>query len=188
MTRLRTTDDVLAGLRPPRVARLPAPPYAGTSSAGVGLAVEAMQSHTSDEGWQAFEGLQAAGYELAGFRLTTWAEAPAGGLRAREGMTHVPDILEFARPGVVVVQDKREYEGMTADHSLDPRARFTGVEALAGRPDVFRLTVLKDAHQRPDYHRAAAAEIGAHAHVCYYHPRVVAWLAPYVRLPHLVRT
>jgi hypothetical protein len=53
---------------------------------------------------------------------------------------------------------------------------------------VFTLTVLKDAHQRADYHRASAEAMGCHAWVVYYHPLVVWHLAPYVRPRHLVRT
>lgn len=171
---MRTVDDVLAALPPAGGAPLPAPLYTGTGEgARVGLAVESMRTHMTDEGWQIFAGLEHAGYDLYGH-----------GLPRPE--TDVRRVLEGARPSVVLVQDEREWDVAARDFR-DPRARFRGVEALRGRPGVLTGTVLKDAQQRPGYHRDSAARMGAHFWVVYYHPRVVARLAPYVRPRHLVR-
>src|SRR5690606_34111233 len=139
------------------------------------LGVESMRRHMTDEGWQLFAGLGRAGYLLCGHDLPI-------------NRTDVRELLDEYGPSVVVLQDKREWEGLTADRSRDPRMRFRRVNALMQRQDVFTLTVLKDAHARPEYHRESAREIGCHAWVVYYHPRIVAHLAPYVRERHLVRT
>jgi len=212
----RTIADVVAKLPSPPIRELPAPPYdpvpcgeepeeAGLRPPGkwnwherkVGLAVESMRRHTTDEGWQLFAGLHFAGYSLAGYGLITtdgwnisirrWSSAERHG-----DMTDVPEILEFIDPSVVVLQDKREWEGLTAGgpygQGYDEREKFTNVEELKRRNDVFKLTVLKDAQNRPEYHRQSADEIGCHAWITYYHPKVVKHVAPFVREKHLVRT
>lgn len=173
-----TIDDVTARLPSPNIPELPAPPYTGPledDRPRVALAVEAMRRHTSSEGWEIMAGLESAGYLLAGHRLPY-------------GETDVPGILAQKRPGVVFAQDEREWQGMTADRRLDPAVRFRRIEALRERPDVFVGTILKDAHQRPDFHRASAERMGAHFWVVYYHPQIVKHLAPYVRSEHLIRT
>lgn len=157
---------------------LPAPPYAGPAAAGdvrLGLAVGSMRHHTTDEGWQLFQGLEAAGYTLCGHGLT-------------EGETDVARLVDRLRPHTVVTQDKREWTGRTAGRGFDERERFAGVGSLRDRPEVFRVTVLKDAHADQEFHRAAADEAGVHGWVVYYHPDVVRQLAPYVRREHLLRT
>jgi len=133
-----------------------------------------MKFHTTDEGWQIFDGLESAGYTLCGHGLP-------------EGSTSVPDLLARYSPQTLVLQDKREWDVQRKDFR-DASARFTGVEALRERDDVFKLTILKDSHQRPEYHRDSAQEIGCHAWIVYYHPTIVSHLAPYVRTQHLVRT
>jgi hypothetical protein len=85
------------------------------------------------------------------------------------------------------MQDKREWDAPPRDFR-DQTARFHGANELAGCSNIFKLTILKDAHQRPDYHRESAAEIGCHAWVIYYHPRIVCHLAPWLRPEHLIRT
>lgn len=178
MRTVRQTIDALPS-PPPAVPPLPAPPYAGPREddwrARVGLAVESMKRHTSSEGWDLFAGLGHAGYALHGHAISP-------------SLTDVPEILRRESPGVVVVQDQREWDGLTADRSRDPAMRFRGVEALAERPDVFRVGLLKDAHADPAYHRASLASFGAHAIVHYYHPEIVCRLAPYLRPQHLIRT
>lgn len=191
-----TLSSCLARLQPPGGGPLPAPAYAPPPDAAdrprLGLAVEGMKWHTSNEGWELFAGLEAGGYRLAGHNLRTPVDDPGPDgpmtLKFEQGLTDCRAALELLNPAVVVLQDKREWEGRTADRVRDPRVAFRNVAALAGRPDVFTLTVLKDAHQQPDYHAESAREIGCHAWVCYYHPRLVARLAPFVRPEHLVRT
>ena len=182
----RTLDDVIAGL-PVRIRQdhLAPPPYTGhRASPCVGLAVESMRRHMTDEGWQIFAGLQGAGYQLAGHALTT---VGADGKRYQD-LTQVSGILAIVDPGLVVVQDKREWEGLTADRSRDPRMRFDGIELLGHREDIFKATVLKDCHHDYLYNRRAASDMGCHVWIIYYHPRIVKALCPFVREKDIVRT
>ncbi len=173
---MRTIADTIKTLPSPNLPQLPAPLYTGTTGdPKVGLAVKSMQHHTSDEGFQIFAGLEAAGYNLRGYVYQL-----AG--------VDVPQILLDTKPGTVVLQDKREYEGRTAGPGFDRRETFTNVGALKERNDIWKVTVLKDAHQYPEYHRNSAEEIGAHAWITYYHPTLVHHLAPWTRTQHLIRT
>jgi hypothetical protein len=138
------------------------------------LAVEDMRSHMSNEGWELFYGLGLNGYELCGYNLTL-------------NETSVPIILDKLNPGVVVVQDKREWDTKPGNFR-EPKARFTGVTALKERDDIFKVTVLKDAHQHPKYHAESAEEMGVHAWITYYNTYIVKRLAPYVRPEHILRT
>lgn len=176
---MRTIADTLEMLRvPDYIEKLPAPPYLPPREdprVCVGLAVGNMRDHMTDEGWQIFEGLQYNGYYLAGYRTPN-------------PETYVPDIMEKLNPGTVLVQDKREWEGLTAGRTKDPKLFFNNIQRLAQRPDVFKLTILKDAQNSPEYHRESAREMGCHAWVVYYHPRIVAHIAPYLRKEHIIRT
>lgn len=156
------------------IDELPAPRYTGTSQSGIGLAVESMKRHMTDEGWQIFEGLEQQGYSLYGHGLPN-------------SETNVKHILNKTSPGIVVMQDKREWDVSVKDFR-EKEARFSNVNLLADHSEIFKLTILKDSHQRPEYHRDSAAEIDCHAWIVYYHPRIVKALAPYVREEHLVRT
>jgi hypothetical protein len=184
----RTIADTIKELVTRKVDSLPAPAYIPDHRAPrseLALVVESMRRHMTDEGWQIMDGLAHAGYLLAGYNipmhdLARCAEYPSG-------LTDVAKILEVTNPTTVVVQDKREWDVSPRDFR-ELRAKFTNVDALARRPDVFKLTILKDSHQRPDYHATSATEVGCHAWVIYYHPRIVYHLAPYVRPQHLVRT
>ncbi len=177
----RTIDDVIANVPSPAgVATLPAPAYRyrdGGDGRGmaVGLAVESMKRHTTSEGFEVFAGLEHVGYRLCGHNLPL-------------PYTDVREVLAKLDPTVVVVQDKREWMGRTAGPGFDDRERFRNVDTLRERGDVFRLTLLKDAQHDPRFHRDSADEIGAHAWVVYYSPRIVKHLAPYVREEHLIRT
>lgn len=184
--RLRDISDVLANLKTPEgIERLPAPRYergAGGLGVRVGLAVESMRRHMTDEGWAIFSGLDQAGYHLAGYNMPAreLVNSPYIGV-------NVEGILDRFNPSTIVVQDKREWDVMPRDFR-EPRARFENVEALKDRGDIFKLTILKDAHQAPRYHRQSADEMGVNGWVVYYHPDIVCKLAPYVRPQHLVRT
>lgn len=140
----------------------------------IALAVESMKRHTTDEGWQIMEGLQHVGYTLCGTRLDV-------------NSVYVPSILNVTNPVTAVVQDKREWDVNPKDFR-DKSAKFISVESLRQRSDIFKVTILKDAHQRPPYHIASAMEIGCNAWIIYYHPRIVQHLAPYIRAEHLIRT
>lgn len=175
-----TIQDVIDSNPLPQVARswkLPAPRYSppddGTCNR-VGLAVLSMKDHTTDEGWQIFQSLEHAGYQLWGHCLP-------------KNSTRIPIILDISNPLTMVIQDKREWDTRPGDFR-DPYARFNQVHYLKDRHDIFKLTILKDAHQRPDYHMKAADEVGCHAWIVYYNQEIVSHLAPYVRPQHLIRT
>ena len=140
----------------------------------LGLAVESMKRHMTDEGWQLFAGLGQAGYTLCGYNLPV-------------PETDVYKLLVRYDPDVVVVQDKREWEP-TARDFREQKARFTNTPALRLHR-CFKVTVLKDAHQRPEFHSAAAKEMGIDLHIIYYHEdavrRAAKWLTgPVVRTYH----
>lgn len=173
----RETFEVTGRLPRPEMEPLPAPEYRGEGidcRRRMALAVESMKEHTTNEGWEIMAGLQSNGYCLAGYNLRPY------------DCTDVEALLH-ANPAVVFVQDKREWDVRPGDFR-EPRARFSNLHLLASRPDVFTGTILKDAHQRPDYHRASANEMGAHFWVVYYDKDIVSHLAPYVRPQHVIRT
>lgn len=181
-------QDVLNSTFPfrPGIQELEAPPYlratpVSESGNRIALAVRSMQGHMTDEGWQIMQALQHGGYTLFGFGI------PVTGVW-QTNATSVPYILDESTPSTVVVQDKREWEGRTAGPGFDHRESFRGIQVLKGYKDVFKVTILKDAQNSPDYHRESAYEIGCHAWIVYYHPRIVKHLAPYVREKHLIRT
>lgn len=167
----------------PNLPELPTPPF--TPDPGktdrCALAVSSMKDHTTDEGWQIMLALQSNGYFLWGKGCSD-----LGGLNC----TDVREIFAPANHpyGTCLMQDKREWHLNGPRDFRDPEAEFRHVSALRSHHEIFRLTILKDAQQRPNYHRDSAAEIGCHAWVVYYHPQIVKALAPYVRARHLVRT
>lgn len=172
----RTISDILQALPSPPGNQLPAPCYEMRVSNGsrVGLAVESMRHHMSDEGWVVFHGLREAGWELVGFQCPDIDS------------TDVSYILDVTKPHTVLMQDKREWD-LTHRDFREPRARFTNVQRLKGS-GVFVGTILKDSHQRPGYHRESAEEIGCHYWVIYYSPEIVKHVAPYIRPEHCIRT
>lgn len=173
----RTMAETAARLPSPRMERLPAPAYSGgawDARPRVGLAVESMRLHTSSEGWELFLALQHAGFTLHGHNVG-------------DSLTDVREILARESPGTVVLQDAREYLGHTIGRGRNPAVPFTHADALRGC-GAFVGTILKDAHSRPEFHRASALEIGCHFTVCYYAVPIVCHLAPFVRREHVVRT
>lgn len=160
----------------PPTQRLLAPVYSGKKKEGVklGLAVESMKRHMTNEGWELFAGLEHGGFKLCGHALT-------------DPSTDVADLCLRHDPSVLVLQDKREWEGLTAGHGFDNREAFTNVKYLKERHDIFKITVLKDAQNNLGYHRQSADEIDCHAWIVYYLPSRVATIAPYVRSRHLIR-
>ena len=146
----------------------------GNTGPEIGLAVESMKRHMTDEGWQIFAGLEYAGYKLHGYGIG-------------QSLTDVSKIIFQEQPRVVILQDKREWD-VEPGNFREPLARFHNVGALKERSDIFKVTILKDSHQRGLYHRESAYEIGCHAWIIYYHPKIVSHLAPWVRPEHLIRT
>lgn len=179
----RTIAQVIAGLPPGRCEPLPFPAWpvdrlhslsSSQEIKRIGLAVDDMRFHTSDEGWQIFNGLQMSGYELHGFNL-----GPS--------LTDVRKILELSDPDIVMVQDKLEFD-RNLNTFREPRAHFTNLTALKERKDRFIVTIRKDSHSRVSYNREFAEEIGAHAFVVYYHPKIVHHLCPFLRPDNIIRT
>lgn len=181
--------------RPPKPPRHPRPPHNGSApglvkdgegrpvytyaperSERLFLGLESFARHMTDEGFQLQEGLRLQGYSL-------WGK----GYPAPYAVTDVGKILRDRTPGVVIVQDKREWDPSRSG-CFDKSAAFHRVGRLALQKDVFRVTICKDAQQDPDYHGHFANEIGAHAWIVYYHPNAICPLAPYLRRPHLIRT
>ena len=179
-----TVDDVIRGLPRGQGEELVAPDYEsdceckGISDYRVGLYVESMKNHTTDEGYQIYQGLASAGYYLYAGMATD----------ALHQERDVRWIMREPHPHTIVLQDKREWEGLTASKGFDNRESFINVKALKGRHDVFKLTILKDAQNRNAYHHESADEIGCHAWIVYYHSRIIKHVAPFVRERHLVRT
>jgi hypothetical protein len=138
------------------------------------LAVEAMKRHSTNEGWQLQIGLRDAGYKLRGSGF-------------EDSCTDVKRIIEKENPSTVIVQDKREWDGKTTNR-VDTSGRFSNIQYLKDRSDIFKLTVLKDAHQNTSYHKESATEIGCHAWVTYYHQDSISKVAPYLRPEHCIRT
>jgi hypothetical protein len=165
---VRTVADVVNGLLYKRTAELKQPQYVQSDGINVGFAVESMSRHMTDEGWQLFLGLYDAGYTLHGKGITT------------------PDVSAVHGMKVALVQDKREWEGKTADRSGE--LALINVGCLRDQVNVFKGTVLKDAQHDSLYNWNAAHEIGAHFWVTYYHPTIVKHLSSFVREQHLVRT
>jgi hypothetical protein len=168
----RTTDDVIRHLGTMSMSPLPAPAYTPNGDGKIALAVEGMRRHITDEGWQLMEGLECAGYRLFGKNLP-------------DNYVDVHQILRIVSPDTIVMQDKREWDPRAK--AKDPSMQFLNVQALRESP-AFKLTIIKDAHQRQMYHAESATEIGAHAWITYYHPKIVCHLAKYVRPEHLIRT
>jgi len=98
----------------------------------------------------------------------------------------VGEILGAYHPTTLVIQDKREWDGRTANNP-DPRMRFRGIQTLRNYNQIFKVTVLKDAHNEGYYHRHSAEEMGVHAWIVYYHPYLVQRVAPWIRLRHCIR-
>jgi hypothetical protein len=174
---VQTVADIVARLPQVKIQKLLPPAYRKEvldNPRRLGLAVESMKRHMTDEGWQIFKGLGEAGWELAGYDLPI-------------NSTYVPAILHVHKPDVVLMQDKREWD-ITSRDFREPNARFARVNILKECPNIFKGTILKDAQQRPHYHRESADEIGCHFWVIYYNLDIVCKLAPYVRREHCIRT
>jgi len=165
----------------PLAQRLRAPEYdydpewENHSTPKIQLAMRSFAQHMTSETHQLQLGLERAGY------------LPVGLGYGQHEYLDARDVCARYTPQVLVLADKREWDP-TRPGCFDPDAEFRHTTALADRPDIFRLTVFKDAHQNPAYHRRAHEEIGCHAWITYYHPELVTAMAPWVRPEHLVRT
>jgi hypothetical protein len=185
MTSPYTIDEVLSKLPRLPIQPLPRPEYDKNSkgTTKVGCAVSAMKQHSTNEGWELYEGLEESGYTLTGYNMTT-----LGDKQPRVNLVDCNEIVEKLNPYTIVLQDAREWMGLTASRIKDMRMRFTNLSALARRPDIFKATILKDSHNNRDLNIQTALEAGIHAWIVYYNERIVKYLAPYVREQDLIRT
>lgn len=173
-----TVADRIARWLPasPSIRPEPIPAYrppALLSTRRVLFGCETFERHMTDEGHQFQTGLEAAGYELWGRYFDN-------------DETDVGHVLHTVRPAVAIMQDKREWDANNPA-CFDKTISFENVSALSITDSTFRLTVVKDAHNDPEYHAAASREIGCHAWIVYYHPDIVCHLAPWVRREHVIR-
>jgi hypothetical protein len=171
----RRISDVCSEFSVKGVKKIPKKREAKNSSdKKVVLGVLSMKDHMTDEGWQITHGLSLNGFLHCGYGLDF-------------DCVDAKKILEETKPGTLVIQDIREWDVAPRDFR-DKKARFTNTNAIEKRGDIFRLTILKDSQQRPNYHYWACVKMGIDAWIVYYSPRIVAKLAPYVREEHLIRT
>lgn len=177
---METIEKVLARLERKRLldtqGRLPVPPLneqTALHGSRLFLAVSSATAHVSNEMWQLQEGLCQAGYRLVGpgFPGSTGDVA-----RLCDGLS-----------GIAVIQDRREWDP-SSPIAYDKRAAFTGISVLAQSPNIARITITKDAHSIPAQMAAWHHEMQIHLWIVYYHPRIVARLASYVRPNHIIRT
>lgn len=173
-----TTAQRIANLAVERMHPLPAPDYTGSAckQSRIFCGLESFARHMTNEGHQLQQGLALAGYELWGRHFDN-------------DEADVAKIIDAADPAVVIMQDKREWDDSPENGCcLDRGVAFRNTEVLQCDSSIFRLTVCKDAHSDPVYHRQASMEIGAHAWIAYYHPDIVHHLAPWTRRKHIIRT
>lgn len=163
--------------KPRQFSPIPSPDYTPdlTRTEKIFLGVRSLENHMTDEGHQLQQGLSAAGYKLCGHDLPI-------------NSTDCLYLLKKFHPAALIVQDKREWDQQTLSSRHDNRARFINTAGLRLTRSVFKMTVLKDAHQKPQYHQDSAYEIGTHGWIVYYHPSIVHYLAQYTRKQHLIRT
>lgn len=133
------------------------------------------RKHMTDEGNQLQEGLHSVGWVLCG--------------RGYDGdETDVVRILNNHQPGIVFVQDKRDWDPSSVG-AFRKDVGFQGVECLQTvKNPPFRVTVLKDAATRRLYQRAfIEEEVNADAIVVYYDKEKVRELNPWIDRP-MIRT
>lgn len=133
------------------------------------------KSHTTSEGDEIQEGMQAAGWRLCG--------------TGYDGRRDVKQILDAYQPSAVFVADKRDFDPHCGAFRKD--VNFLNLGALS-KWGGFKTGIVKDAGSLIEYHRAFIEEIGASAVVNYYHRVSVLkkspWLAryPLIRVYHSI--
>ena len=144
MSENRTIKEVIEQLPKPIINQLEPPPYVPSShnQGKFAFAVSSMKDHMSDEGWQIMQGLYESGYKLCGYNLSN-------------PETNVKKFLCNHKPRTLVVQDKREWDVLRKDFR-EREAQFTNIGHLGEDNSIFKVTILKDAHQRPEYHSSSA--------------------------------
>lgn len=188
MTKPYTINEVISNLPSPRCDEIPRPNYIHLEQTSkgpkVGCAVESMKHHMTDEGWEIFKGLEEAGYALTGHDVTRLCTTPSMTMN----LTNLSEIITALQPSTIVLQDPREWMGLTADRSRDPRMQFTNLGSLAKRPDIYKSVILKDCQSNRDLNIQTCLEAGINSWIVYYNERIVKHVAPYVRPSDMIRT
>lgn len=167
-----TTQDIIDSLNDyPKEPPLPAPAYQPREGSRAALMVPSMERHMSNEGWQLALALQAGGYKLHGRDL---------GLG-----TDVAEILAKDNPAVVFVQDQHEWN---SGHLAHRSEFFNNSELLAQRPDVFKLTVMKDTHRQYESNKRYSQGVGCNAWITYYSVPITLHTLSWLRPQHVIRT
>lgn len=143
------------------------------------LGVESVRRHVTNEADQFQLGLREAGWTLCGRGLDV-------------DCVDVPKLLRDFKPRAAILQDRREWDvrpsaGKTPGNWRNPADYFQGWECLEKRPDILRLSVLKDV-QNSEWYRQLGIFAGLDGWVHYYHPDSIAGKAPWVKRDQMVRT
>lgn len=139
----------------------------------IALAVEDMKRHMTNEGWQIFEALECNGYELYGHNL------PNSETDVNRIISSVSNI------DTLVIQDRREWLPKPGDFRAN-EYEFKNYRTLKEHPEIFKVSICKDAHHK--FHQEFQEEMGIDAWIHYYDREEVLKVAPYIRGKHLIRT
>lgn len=142
------------------------------------LACSDYKFHLTPEGEELQAGLELAGWTLAGFGYSNSHVAIP---------QDVPQLLDYYQPKVVLVSAREDWD-RDSPGCFDKRCSFVGIEALANRPDIFKIAVVKDCPGNYDRRENWCKEIKADAVLLYYHPRSMLAVSPWLRNYQLVRT
>lgn len=179
---LRTVADTIASIKHvARVDELPTPPHVGRvvdDRPRIVLGVSSLKNHTSPEGHALIEGLRHAGWQVWGH-----------GYPPPHDCTNVCEIVHRVNPSVVFIYDIREWGKHCGVNDLrDPRAKFTNISVLGECKDIFKVGLVRDAHNSVEECNSSFQEMGVHCWVHTYHPKIVKHLNNGVRSQHLIRS
>jgi hypothetical protein len=114
--------------------------------------------HTTDEGEQLQAGLALHGWVMSG--------------RGYDDVLDCSEMLARYAPEMVFVQDKRDWDPQSGG-AFRKDLGFVNLEALAARPDVFKICPVKDAGTSVPYQHQFCKEVGADVVLTYYHDKSV---------------
>jgi len=174
---MQTVADVISRLPVLDYAQQPAPAYVHDTArrSRVLFGLEAFARHMTDEAWQQQRGLQLAGYSIYGV-----------GYPSQNNTGDVGAVMAKERPGVAIMQDKREWDEANRA-CIEKGKAFYNIAPMKADDSAFRLTFHKDAHYDQPYHSAAHDEFGVHAWIVTYNPKTVLRLCPWMRPQHMIR-
>lgn len=139
------------------------------------LANHYYSQHMTNEGLQLQEGLQHAGWTLAG---------PHYG----DGERDVRRLILQYHPEAVFVQDKRDWDPDSGCPGATPDLKFQYLGVLSGYQGLVSVVVKDGGPDGSDYHEAFCRETKPSAVVLYYHPLSVLKYCPWLSQYKLVRT